>query len=103
MRKAENPAEMFSASLKLSILSYSIRLQVVARNLQNLRRASLRHTIRHNPQGNCDAGKQHNPLWCGNHCDHSMELAAGTQPPRAQRSRQRDALLQLRVLSLLAS
>jgi hypothetical protein len=28
-----------------------------------LQRASLRHTIRHNPQGNGEAGKQHNALW----------------------------------------
>jgi hypothetical protein len=80
MSEAERSTEVFSASLKLAIRSYSIRLKVVARDLQNLRRASLRHTIRHNPQGNGDAGKQHNALR-DNHCDHSMEGAAGTQPP----------------------
>jgi hypothetical protein len=63
MSKAERSTEVFSSSLKLAIRSYSIRLQVVARNFQNLRRASLRHTIRHDPQGNCEAGKQYNALW----------------------------------------
>jgi Flp pilus assembly pilin Flp len=33
----------------------------------------LRHAISHHPQGNCETGKQHNALWCGNHCDHSMQ------------------------------
>jgi len=42
--------EGFSESLELAIRSYSIRLQLVARNLQNLRQASLRPPIRHNPQ-----------------------------------------------------
>jgi hypothetical protein len=63
MSEAERSTEIFSASLKLAIRSYSIRLQVIARDLQNLRRASLRHIIRHTPKGNCEAGKQHNALW----------------------------------------
>jgi hypothetical protein len=65
-----------------------------------LRRASLRHTIRHNPQGNREAGKQHNALCCGNHFDHSMERAAGTQlPPGTKVNCSADKqLLQLRVL-----
>jgi hypothetical protein len=51
MSKAERSSEVFSASLKLAIRSYSIRLQVVAINLQNLRRASLRPYYPSQPPG----------------------------------------------------
>ena len=63
MRKAERSTEVFSTSFKLAIRSYGIRLQVVAENLQNLRRASLRHIFCPTPKGNCEAEKEHNALW----------------------------------------
>jgi hypothetical protein len=57
MPEVESSADVFGAILKSAIRSYSLRLEVVAINLQNLGRANLRHTDHVKPQHQCGQEK----------------------------------------------